>query len=81
MTKYRTRYTHHCRILAWGLTLLKTLLFKSMNNTHSPGPKLRDTESSKFQLCLSAKKEILMFKCATLSITLKFKSRDEYKGY
>lgn len=52
-----------------------------MNNTHPVGPKLRDRESSKFQVCLLAKKEIPTFKCATLSIALKFKSRDEYKGY
>lgn len=82
MTEYRARYTpHRCRILPWGLTLLNRLLFKPMNNTRSLGPKLSKGESSKFQFCLSAKKEIPTFKCATLSITLKFKSKHDYKGY
>lgn len=52
-----------------------------MNNTHSLGSKLKEGESGKFQYCLSAKKEILTFKCATLSITLKLKSRDDYNEH
>lgn len=52
-----------------------------MSNTRSLGPKLSKGESNKFQFCLSAKTEILMFKCAILSITLKFKSSDDYNGY
>lgn len=62
MTECKTKYTvHHCGMLIWGPTPLKRLLFKSMSNTHFLGPKLREEEFRKFQVCLSGKKEILTF--------------------